>query len=485
MKRMIQHAVFALLGVAALAAGCANREETLARRFPAWLRPCKLEPSGVAALCGNYEVPENRDAPGGRKLSLRVAVLRAYDRPKPDPVLVIAGGPGESAINVASALGADTLAEAGRDRDIVFIDQRGTGQSNPFHCDLFGERNPVEQIAQLDFFPAAALKQCLENFPGDPRMYTTRHALADLEEIRAAIGYPRIMLDGASYGSRAVLEYIRTYGPRAGAAVITSSSPTHRAAMEASAGAAENALRSVFADCAANPECSKEHPAPEAELREVLRRLRAAPAVAALRVREDAPEVRIRVTAELFQTSLRMMLYSAETSAHIPMVIRSAHRADFQPALRGLAPMAFLMRRGLSTGMFLTVWCNEFAPLQRAEDFDRQRDGLLGADALIESAFRACATWPREEPVAATPVATMGPVRSDVPVLLFSGERDPATPAEASREMARHLGRSRHLVVRGAGHQIGHDACRARIIAAFFRNPAGAAPLDTSCLPQP
>ncbi|HEX9761372.1 MAG TPA: alpha/beta hydrolase [Candidatus Acidoferrales bacterium] len=479
MRRLLQHALFALLVVTALGAGCTSGpQEALARRFPAWLKPCKLEPAGVAVLCGSFEVPENRSAPEGRKLSLRVAVLRAYDRPQPDPVFVIAGGPGESAVNLASALGADTLAEAGRDRDIVFIDQRGTGQSNPFHCDLFGERNPVEQLARLDFFPAEALKQCLANFPGDPRMYTTRHALADLEEIRAAIGYPLIFLDGASYGSRAALEYIRGYGQRVGAAVITSSSPTHREAMEASAGAAERALRGVFADCSARPECAKEFPDPERELREVLRRLRAAPAVAGVRPREDAPEVRIRVTPELFQTCLRMMLYSAETSAQIPAVIRHAHRGDFQPALRGLAPMAFLMRRGLSTGMFLTVWCNEFAPMQRAEDFDRQQDGLLGADTLVESAFRACAAWPREETASA-------PVKSDVPVLLFSGERDPATPAEASREMARHLERSRHIVVRGAGHQIGHDACRARIIAYFFRNPAGAAPLDTSCLPQP
>src|SRR5688572_5729303 len=120
------------LPLLALALACAAREPGKASIA---LEPCRLEGLGAEALCGSYRVFENRETRQGRSIDLRIAVVPALAAsPRPDPLVVLVGGPGQAA-TVAGAAIAEALREVRNRRDIVLVDQRGTGQSNPLRCE--------------------------------------------------------------------------------------------------------------------------------------------------------------------------------------------------------------------------------------------------------------------------------------------------------------------------------------------------------------
>src|SRR5690349_11649885 len=189
--------VIALLGLGACSDGARTRTIDLAE--------CRLPRVAQAVQCGRLEVPENRAHPDGRKLSIFVAVLPANTlSPKPDPLVLLAGGPGQA----ASTLGpfAMQLTAVRRTRDILLIDQRGTGRSSPLDCRAFAP----DEHAEFDIDPVPKSLLCawqLAERNVDASQYTTSAFVADLDAVREALGYPRWNIWGGSYGSRAAQEY--------------------------------------------------------------------------------------------------------------------------------------------------------------------------------------------------------------------------------------------------------------------------------------
>src|SRR5262245_51021019 len=170
------------------------------------LADCRLPGVDVAARCAELEVWEDRAAKSGRRISLHVAIVPARVRSKePDPVFVIAGGPGQGAISLASQV-MPLFTRLNDTRDVVFLDQRGTGKSNPLNCE--DNTQPMQALFE-DALPERLVVRCLAQLQGDPRQYTTPVAIADMEEVRAALGYPRLNLWAGSYGTRVALEYVR------------------------------------------------------------------------------------------------------------------------------------------------------------------------------------------------------------------------------------------------------------------------------------
>lgn len=212
------------------------------------LSPCRLEhPYGlgsVAARCGQLAVPENPDDPSGRSIALAVAVVPAVSaRARPDPLFLLAGGPGQGARDgYVPILGA--LAGVRRDRDLVLVDQRGTGQSNPMNCD-FPEEALVPEVEPETFRRMAS--DCLAKLPGDPRYYTTSVAVRDLDAVRAALGYDRINLYGGSYGTRVAQHYLRRYPQRTRTVILDGTVNPSLALGPSMALDAENALRADLA----------------------------------------------------------------------------------------------------------------------------------------------------------------------------------------------------------------------------------------------
>jgi len=185
------------------------------------LTDCRLEDAehlrSTAAQCGELEVAEDRSAPTSPRIRLKVAVIPALNRSGPrDPLFVLSGGPGQAASDFYVSVGG-AFARVQRQRDIVLLDQRGTGGSNALNCDFPEE----DELAELNPAEIRRLAQnCLAALKSDPRHYTTSVAVRDLDDVRAALGYQRINLYGVSYGTRVAQHYMRRYPEHVRAVIL-------------------------------------------------------------------------------------------------------------------------------------------------------------------------------------------------------------------------------------------------------------------------
>ena len=197
------------------------------------LETCKSNDGPVDALCGTFEVYEDREAASGRKIPLKIVVLPALgNEPKPDPLFFLAGGPGGGAADMASGI-KPAFARIQSERDIVLVDQRGTGDSNPLKCEL--DEDSLEELSKADEMPLDELRACLEGYDADAKLYTTSIAMDDLDDVRQFLGYGAINVYGGSYGTRAALVYLRRHeehGTKAassrGLFALWSSTESHR-----------------------------------------------------------------------------------------------------------------------------------------------------------------------------------------------------------------------------------------------------------------
>src|SRR5688572_27178771 len=245
------------------------------------LRPCLADlPAALAgARCGTMSVYENRAAGTGRKIDLRVMVLPATGPNRaPDPVFFIAGGPGSSIVNEAGGVARDPSRLRER-RDLVLVDQHGTGGSSPINCRFYGPPDSLQSFLG-DFMPPEAVRRCRAMFERerDLTQYTTTVAVGDLDEVRAALGAERINLSGGSYGTRAAQEYMRRYPTRVRTAALYGLAPPSLAMPQQFARDAQAALDAVIGDCAADDACRTAFPRLADEVSTVLARLRREPA---------------------------------------------------------------------------------------------------------------------------------------------------------------------------------------------------------------
>jgi pimeloyl-ACP methyl ester carboxylesterase len=434
------------------------------------LAPCQV--AGMAAKCGRYEVFEDRTAKAGRRLALHLVVLPARaPKPKPDAIVYLAGGPGAAATSEAPLFAAG-LAPLLAERDVVLVDLRGTGESNPLGCDLgLGLlTRPISEAA------VAACRRQLEP-RADLRLYTTGIAMDDLDEVRAALGYPAIDLLAHSYGTFAAQIYLRRHGERVRAAVLEGTVPPEPDAVLSYAEDAERALAAVLAACAAQPACHAAFPRPRDELTAVLRRLER-PVTVLVKRDEGEPPATVELTRDLFAATLRVRLYSARAAARIPRAIHRAFLGDYSDMAHAAWVIGRASSAGLSQGLMLAVDCAEgLRSITPAAIVRRSRGTFLGPQPLLRR-LAACRAWPRGEP----PADLAEPATSHAPTLLISGEIDPVTPPSGAERVRRRLPGSPHLVVRGQSHSI-EEPCTAGIVAAFLA--AGELRgLDTSCLAE-
>ena len=164
------------------------------------LEECDPSDGFYGALCAQIPVFEDRDRAAGRTIDLRVVVYPAFaNDPQPDPVFVLAGGPGQGAAQASSGV-VTALRKVREERDIVFLDQRGTGESSGLDCDL--DTDDLNLLFDEDL-GIENLKRCLAGYDADLRHYTTPVAMDDLDQVREKLGYSKINLWGGSYGTRA------------------------------------------------------------------------------------------------------------------------------------------------------------------------------------------------------------------------------------------------------------------------------------------
>ena len=455
---------------------------------PALLAPCRLKGLEHEARCGVIQRPLDPTEPQGPQIDVHFAVLPALARhKKADPVFFFAGGPGQSAIALAGTL-ARPLARLTNRRDVVLIDQRGTGRSAPLQC----VEQPLTQSLREMADPAAQaqrLRDCrtaLQKLPhGDLRQFTTAIAMADAEAVRQALGAPQVNLVGGSYGTRAALEYLRQFPQAVRRVVIDGVAPPDMVLPASFSTDAQAALDALFAACQAEPACAKAHP----QLRErwaVL--LKGLPREVSVAHPITGREERLTLTRELVTGLVRPPLYAPLLASALPHAIEEAAQGRFT-ALLGLTS-AMAGGRGspmrLAEGMHFSVICAEDLPrLQSGVPVDRP--GSDFANDFADLYRRVCDGWPR----GAVPAAFYQVPRAAAPVLVLSGGLDPVTPPRHGQRVAQALGpQARHVVVPHAGHGLMLQGCLRDVVFRFIDAPdaAAALPVEGGCaekMPRP
>ena len=437
------------------------------------LEPCHLKNLSEWAECGTFEVLENRDDPTGRRLQLKVAVLPAAAQPAlPDPIFLLAGGPGQSAVSIAT-LAKRTLGPANKRRDIVLVDQRGTGESSPFECDLDFEALAFDNEAKR-----IAVTECVDGFEGDPLNFRTLDYVRDLEEVRKAIGAEKIHLYGGSYGTRVAQVYLREF-PQALATATMDGVASMEIRVGLQMGAdAQRSMDILLGLCEDDATCSARFPDLKQRLERLLADLEQTPQEVQFVDPATGQSGPTRMDHQLFGFGLRPLLYGSRTQRLIPLLIEQAEQGNWL-GFAGVGNM-FMgnLEDSMNLGLLLAVLCTEdLAGLVDADISQEERDSFVGSTQADEF-LGYCAAWPQPPER-----ADFSTVVSDVPVLLLSGGLDPATPPYFADQVAKGLTNSRHLVVETGGHVVGSMGCLPDLISEFLdtREPDS---LDADCLSE-
>jgi pimeloyl-ACP methyl ester carboxylesterase len=358
------------------------------------------------------------------------------------------------------------------DRDIVLVDQRGTGKSNPLRC-LDPEDEALADLTDEEVLDR--LKACPQQLDADLRFYTTEIAMTDLDEVRAALGYETINLYGASYGTRAALTYLRMFPERVRSVTLDAVVEPDFVIFLDAAEDGQSALDKFFARCETDEACHAAFPNLRGEFTDLVVRLEESPVDITIPHPLTNKPLDLRVTRQMITTMVFNILYVPQLVATLPL---SIHASQADENYAPLISQAFLVNAGLYDGMLYAVACTEDAPLISPEEAAQRSEGSVFGDRTVELAA-ICAEWPKGR----VSSEFRAPIQSDVPVLILSGEADPITPPHHAEELAESLSNEIHLVFAGMGHGNLSSKCSMDIFRDFIENPV-LADLDTTCVKE-
>jgi pimeloyl-ACP methyl ester carboxylesterase len=442
--------------------------------------PCRLDGLAQAARCGVLRRPLDPARPQGPQIDLHFAVVPALARNKaPDAVFFFAGGPGQSAIRLGGML-ASAHSRLQQRRDLVFVDQRGTGRSAPLACpddDLRAVLQPLaarsdegQRLQQLQ-----ACRQALQALPhGDLRFYTTDIAMADVDAVRQALGIAQINAIGASYGTRAVLSYQRQFPQAVRRAVLDGVAPPDMRLPEAGGVDNQAVWDKLLQACADDKACAARHPGLAQRLPGLLAAL---PQPVALPHPVSGKLESVVLTRETLLAMVRAPLYSPALAAALPAALDDAAAGRWAP-LAALGAALGGLGGGFATGQHFSVVCSEdlganAPPAPPAPALPASAVFAGSGSALYQA---ACADWPRGTVLPA--FYTLPPAVA--PTWRLSGSLDPVTPPRHGQRVAQALGPlARHVVVPNTGHGTLALPCLRDAVARFITTDDAAAALAT------
>jgi len=440
------------------------------------LKPCRLDGIDEELLCGKLTVFENRKTRTGRTIDLNIVVLPAFDQnKKAEPLFDLAGGPGASSVDAAgfySGSGKDYR----RRRDVVCVDQRGTGESNRLAIwraktasYYLSEMYPIDYVKKM--------RHALEQ-RADLTKYTTSIAMDDLDDVRAWLGYDRINLFGGSYGTQAALVYMRQHPEHVRSAILLAVAPTDLRMPLHHAESGARAMDLLLAECEQDTACHAAFPKIRDDWKNALAQLEKQPAHVEYSPPGKSAPTTLEIQRGVFAEKIRSWMYGRDKAARIPLIVHNAAAGDFTPFLQqAIAPS---ISDFVADGMYLSVTCAEDVPFINQEEATRLNAKNPFGDYRVFQQTRACGMWPRGQ----IPTDFHEPVSSNAPVLIFSGNLDPVTPPKYGEEVAKYLPNSRHVIVPEAGHGmdgLSDQECVDRLIIEFM-DKGSAKDLDVSCV---
>jgi pimeloyl-ACP methyl ester carboxylesterase len=454
---------FALAGVVLAAiVGAARGEATLE------LADCRVSAGpgypGIKARCGTMSRPLDPASPQAGSIELKVAVVPALSlEPHSDPLVPIAGGPGQSTIYFyATWFGA--FERVRQDRDILLIDQRGTGDSAPLDCDIEDEVVDGQYSSEQTL---RATRECVASLPHDPRFFTTSVAVADIEAVRQALGYAAVNLYGISYGSRVAQHFARRYPESTRTVIVDGVVPPQLPLGPNIAIESQRALERVFERCANDPACAKRFPNLPGDFGALMETLAERPA--SLDV--PNPVTGVPETVEFgsgeLGAAIRLLLYNPRTVALLPLVIDAAAAGNLTPLAAQFRMATASLGESLSIGMHNAVMCTEDAPFIDWDNVDRAAlEASYMGPLQLEAIRTMCSVWPR----GVLDDNLREPLATSVPVLLLSGDADPITPPDYAAMASVDLRHAWLLTGKDQGHGLALVGCMPRVIDHFIES---------------
>jgi pimeloyl-ACP methyl ester carboxylesterase len=419
-----------------------------AERLPA-LEICRPEGAEEDMLCGALEVWEDREARSGRKIDLHVIVVPARTaEPEPDPVVLVGGGPGEGVTGAAPYM-PQAFPEILAHRDVLLLDQRGTGKSNGLFC-AFGITREDPQPAYDAMFPLEGVKACRKESEerADLTKYLTTIAVEDMEEVRSRLGYGKLNLIGGSYGTRFVQEFMRRHPESVRTATLQGLAAMDQRMPLDHGRDGQRSLDLLLLLCEEDPACREAFPDLRNELWAVLDRLERAPGRATLDNPLTDEEVTVSVGRGMFAESLRSLLYNPSGAAELPFLVHRAHEGDFVPFFKTTLPWRVFVELDLANGLYLSITCSEDVAWFTEDDARVHNRGTALGDFRTAAQLGACTVWPATE----IPADFREPVTTDLPVLILDGELDPVTPPRFARDAVKHMPNALLVVIPNGHH---------------------------------
>ena len=440
--------------------------------------PCNIAGSGgngnLQAQCAQWQQPVNRANPTGPTINLFVAKLpsTAID-PAKDAFTLINGGPGGSSIDLLVDL-APIVQMFTRERDVIVIDQRGTGRSAPLTCDGLTEAASSTSPDEI----VKTTKNCLDRLSYDPRFFTSTAAVADLEALRETLGYQQLDIYGISYGTRVAMQYQRRHPDRSRSIILDGVVPPTIALGSNVSTNSQSVLNKVFNRCKDDSACTQAFPDLEADFLRVSNNLKQRPISMPLQHPVTGLHTDFELTYEHFALWLRLALYVPETTALIPVMIhQAANQANFTPIAANALRMLDQLAQSINYGMHNSVICTEDVPYfdDNQEDFAALSKTYLGRE-MYDTLKAMCSVWP--EGVISQDIKS--PLISQVPTLVLSGAYDPITPPAYGDIVMANLSNAKHIIGSGQGHGIFTRGCVPNLVLEFVE-AADVDVLDDSC----
>ncbi|MGZ8290281.1 MAG: alpha/beta fold hydrolase [Telluria sp.] len=434
-------------------------------------RSCHLPGSDEALRCLKVPVPLDYANPAAGKLEVHVTLAPAFrESARPDPLFILAGGPGQAGSELLDMVDT-TFRRVRATRDIVFIDQRGTGLSGKLDCPSKPEHETMTD-AQLD----AEIRNCITGRGKPYAPYTTANAARDIEQVRRALGYNKVNLWGGSYGTRLGQTYARAF-PGAVRSLVLDGVAAPDQVIPAGGRDAQAALDGLFKACARDASCNKAFPALRAEFDALVARLAAAPIEVAVADPRTTRPLTTSMTRDRFLSTVHSVLYSPLDSRRLPFLIHSAAQGRWEPFIARRNVMGdFAVDGPIAIVLHMAIVCAEDYPLVTPQmAAENARASLLNAP-LLGRLDSVCKT------LAVPAVPHTAPARIDAPVLMLSGALDPVTPPRRAEAAGKFMANAQHVVVSNAGHGISPLGCAPRLLRAFIDRPDRK--LDATCLAE-
>jgi pimeloyl-ACP methyl ester carboxylesterase len=428
----------------------------------------------AAALCGTLEVPEDPSRPTGRRIGLRVAVVPAVAKvPAPDPLFVLAGGPGDASTQFFAWL-PGFYTDVHATRDIVLVDQRGTGDSNPLVLAAMPDTAGLSD-SEADARLAAWASDSLAALDADPRMYTSTLAADDLDAVRAALGYDKIDLYGTSYGGELAQYYLRQHEDRVRVAILDGTTPLDVPVLELMASTSQHALDLLLSRCVEDAGCHAAFP----RVAEEWSAIKAAFSGGISITDPTTGEQGIATLASI-GPSIHSALLTGAGAARLPLAIHLAFEGQWDQVSQLVPPSDASPSGGATLLMKDEILCSE--AWARWDPAEVERDGGDSyAVPFVRSWAVGQATLCRYLPRGVVPANDAAPVQTDLPMLWIAGDGDPQDPPSNLAGVPAQAPGSMIVVMPAQEHVVGHLGCGPAVIAAFL--DAGTADgLDTSCI---